>query len=321
MRADRLLTILLLLQSQGRLTSRQLAEKLEVSERTIFRDMEALGAAGVPVYAERGAGGGWRLTDGYKTELTGLRKEELVSLLLSSPGALLSDLNMKQSFESAWIKLLASLPSALRKDAEFARERLHVDGAGWYESGETYPLLPVVQEAVWAGRKLRIRYRKEDGAISERIVHPLGLVVKSGTWYVAAVYEEELRSFRISRMAEAAVLEEPAERPPGVDLASYWTKSTAEFKSSLPSYIVRMTIKPALLPRLRQSRFVKIRSCVQIGDGCLEVTADLQSPDFACEYITSLGSDAEALDPPELRVMIVRHAKMLLERYGGGIAR
>lgn len=190
MRADRLLQIMLLLQTRGSMTSKELAGKLEVSERTIFRDMEALSAAGVPVYAERGAQGGWKLTEGYRTDWAGLSREEIVPLLAAKPHRHVSDLGWSGKFDAALLKLLASLSPTLRRDVEYTRERLYVDGAGWHPSGEDVPLLPLLQEAVWAGRQLRMDYASGSGGGSLRTVHPLGLVVKGSLWYLVAVPDE-----------------------------------------------------------------------------------------------------------------------------------
>ena len=209
MRADRLLSILLLLQVNKRLTARALAERLEVSERTVLRDMEALGAAGVPVTAERGAGGGWGLVPGYRSDLTGLNAAETQALFLGEsshkPSRLLADLGMGRAADAALIKLLASLPVRSRRDVEYTRERLHIDGAGWYQSGEAFPLLPALQEAVWSERQVRMEYQKADGSTVERLVNPLGLVAKGSVWYLVADAEGGLRSYRVSRVRAACL--------------------------------------------------------------------------------------------------------------------
>src|SRR5215831_17768904 len=186
MRADRLISIMLLLQVRRQITARELARRLEVSERTIHRDMEALGMAGVPVVAERGTGGGWSLLEGYRTNLTGLTGTEMQALLLAKPSPLLADLGLRQAAEVALLKLLAALPAMSRRAAEYARQRLHVDGAGWHEAAEAVPFLLPIQEAIWQERKLRLTYQRGDGATVERLVDPLGLVAKGGVWYLAA---------------------------------------------------------------------------------------------------------------------------------------
>ncbi|SMF68344.1 helix-turn-helix transcriptional regulator [Paenibacillus barengoltzii] len=318
MRADRLLNLLLLLQNRGKMSSRQLAELLEVSERTIVRDIEALSAAGIPVYAERGSRGGWVLADSYRTNLTGMRPEEIVSLLLANHNELLKDLGIQGDFQAAYQKLLAVAPAPIRQDAELIRERLHIDGAGWHASEEAFPWLSAVQEAVWAQRKLRIRYRKEEG-ITERIIHPLGLVAKRNVWYVAAEQEPdgELRTFRISRLEEASLLDETFMRPEGFDLAAYWEQSTARFKSELPRYVARVRTTEAGLDRLRKERFIKVLQ-VENSDNQGQILAevDLQTLDWACGVILRIGRDAEVLEPQELRERVISEAQAILALYG-----
>jgi len=186
MRADRLLSILLLLQVHRRVTARELAKRLEVSERTIHRDMEALSAAGVPVVAERGTGGGWGLLEAYQTNLTGLNEVEIQALFLTRPARLLDDLGLHQASEAALIKLLAALPSLSRRNAEYVRNRIHIDATRWSNQEEAIPYLPTLQDAIWQERKLHITYRRGDDACVERLVDPLGVVPRGvcGTWWL-----------------------------------------------------------------------------------------------------------------------------------------
>src|SRR5262249_4628511 len=243
MRADRLLSILLLLQVHRRMTARTLAARLEVSERTIHRDMMALSGAGVPVIAERGTGGGWRLLEEDRTNLTGLNEAEVQALFLAKPPRLLADLGLDKAAEAAVIKLLAAIPATARQGAEEVRQRIHVDVPGWRREEEAIPYLPILQEAIWQERRLRFTYGYEGGGISiERVADPLGLVAKGSVWYVVAAVEGELRTFRVSRVRGATLLDEPCRRPPNFDLAAYWERSTAEFAASFPRYpaIVRV---------------------------------------------------------------------------------
>ena len=230
MRADRLLSILLLLQVHRRVTARELAQRLEVSERTILRDMEALSGAGVPVVAERGAGGGWSLVDGYQTKLTGLTTAEIQSLFLARPPRLMADLGLKQESDAALIKLQASLPAACRRHADFARERILVDTRGWRDPAESVACLPVLLDALWRERQVRFIYNRVLGEPGERTAHPLGLVAKGSAWYLVARVEplpDEPRTYRVSRIREAAILEQPAGRPASFDLAQYWERSAS----------------------------------------------------------------------------------------------
>src|SRR5437762_4888295 len=172
MRADRLLSILLLLQVHRRMTARELAKRLEVSERTIHRDMEALGTSGVPVIAERGIGGGWSLMEAYRTNLTGLSQPEIQAVFLSGSSRLLSDLGLQKASEAAFIKLLAALPSMHRDGAESVRQRIHIDTAGWTHTEENVTFLPVLQEAIWQERKLHLTYHRNDDVVVVRLVDP-----------------------------------------------------------------------------------------------------------------------------------------------------
>lgn len=317
MRADRLLNLLLLLQNRGKMSSRQLAELLEVSERTIVRDIEALSAAGIPVYAERGSRGGWVLADSYRTNLTGMRPEEIVSLLLTNHNELLKDLGIQGDFQAAYQKLLAAAPAPIRQDAEMIHERLHIDGAGWHASEEAFPWLAAVQQAVWTQRKLRIRYRKEDD-VTERIIHPLGLIAKRNVWYVAAEQEPngELRTFRISRLEEASLLEETFVRPDGFDLAAYWEQSTARFKSELPRYLARIRTNETGLSQLRRERFIKVLHTEgPDNQGQILAEIDLQTLDWACGVILRNGRDVEVLEPQELRERVKSEAQAILTLY------
>nr|WP_240463788.1 WYL domain-containing protein [Paenibacillus apiarius] len=313
-RADRLLSILLLLQNHGKMTSRELARRLEVSERTIFRDMEALCTAGIPVYADRGSTGGWALTEGYRTRLTGMKAQELMSLLLMNSSSLVDDLGLRGEFDSACLKLLAASPAELRRDAEVARERIHVDGAGWHQTSESSTYLPVVQEAVWEERTLRIEYERHDGLVT-RTIHPLGLVAKRSVWYVVADTDGGLRSYRLSRVRHAELLEEAFARPAGFDLAAYWEQSTAQFQSSLPRYPARVRLNDRLLPRFTRERYVKVLHTVPADDGWSEADVEFDTLDSAAEMILGFGSFMEAIAPAELRSRVISEAKAILARY------
>jgi len=220
MRADRLLSALLLLQAHGRLTSRELAKRLEVSERTMHRDMEALSASGVPVFAMRGSQGGWQLDEGWRTQVPGLDEAELRAFLMAQP-QVVGDERLVRAAERALAKLTAALPVSLREKAASIRQRLHVDTTRWYGTIENLSRLPVVQDAVSRDRKLKIIYRRDGHEVAERIVDPLGLVAKGSVWYLVAHTPRGFRTYRVSRIEEATVLDQPCERPPDFDLPAY----------------------------------------------------------------------------------------------------
>lgn len=231
MRADRLLSALLLLQARGQMTGRELAEHLEVSERTVHRDMEALSSAGVPVFASRGSHGGWQLDEEWQTQVPGLDEAELRALLMAQP-RILGDAPLASAARRAMEKLMAAMPASMREHAAFMQQRLHVDTTSWSGATENLSMLPIVQDAVSRDRKLSFRYRKGNEFV-ERTVHPLGLVAKGGTWYLVALTPDGFRTYRISRMLDAVVLDVPAERPADFELATHWTLSAARFQDEL----------------------------------------------------------------------------------------
>src|SRR5689334_3365790 len=241
MRADRLLSALLLLQAHGRLTSRQLATRLEVSERTMHRDMEALSAAGVPVFALRGSRGGWELDEGWRTQVPGLDEAELRAFLMAQP-QVVGDQRLVHAAERALSKLMAAMPVSLREKAASIRQRLHVDTTRWYGTVENLSMLPIVQDAVARDRKLNIVYKRE-GQSAERIVDPLGLVAKGTVWYLVAHTPRGFRTYRVSRIEQAKLLDQACERPPDFDLAAYWNASTAQF-CERPRYSTTLRLAP-----------------------------------------------------------------------------
>ncbi|MDV6235658.1 YafY family protein [Leptospira ellisii] len=313
MRADRLLSILLQLQAKGRISSKELAKKLEVSERTIHRDMEALSASGVPVFAERGSRGGWELSEGYRTNLTGMKKEEIFSMILTSSTRIADDLGKKKHLDSAFMKFMASLPPAFQKEAEMVRQRIHVDGAGWGTSKEEFPFLPLLQEAVWQDRKVILRY-KSDEKSKHRIVLPLGLVAKGKVWYLIAKYGKEFRTFRISRIVEAA-LGESFERPKKFDLEKYWEETTSLFFSQLPSFPVRMRIKKEQLEKFGSVSYNKILEYSFINEEWMDARIDLETKDWARCQILGFGDSVFVLEPKELQDEIVETAEKIRKLY------
>ena len=229
MRAQRLLSILMDLQVRRRVTARDLASKLEVSERTILRDMDALSGSGIPVYAQRGTGGGWSLLEEYQTKLTGLSPDEIQSLFASRTTKLMADLGLKKTAETAWTKLQAALPANVRLQADFVQQRVLIDVRGWRSPSEPVSNLPGLLDALWHDRRVRFIYEGIFSQASERIVDPLGLVARGSTWYLIANRESESRTYRVSRIRNLEILEAAARRPADFDLADYWERSIAQF--------------------------------------------------------------------------------------------
>lgn len=306
MRADRLLSILLLLQAHRRLTAGELARRLEVSERTIYRDMEALSGVGVPVLAERGNGGGWSLLDGYRTNLSGLTEAEVRALFLARPAKLLTDLGLQKAVDAAFLKLLATLPTIYRPGAEEVQRRVHLDPTGWRRSDEAFPFLPAIQEAVFSDRTLDLTYRRGDGATIERQVEPLGLVAKGNVWYLLARTEGEVRTYRVSRVQQATVTNETFLRPADFDVAVAWEHSPAEFVQNLPRYPAKLRLETDHLPRLHHWRFARIDRVEGEENGWVGVTICFEVEEEACEYVLSLGPAVEVLEPGGLRVKVAQ---------------
>jgi predicted DNA-binding transcriptional regulator YafY len=224
MRADRLLSILLMLQTRGRLTARELAEQLEVSERTIYRDIEALGMAGIPVYAERGPGGGCMLVDGYQTRLTGLTEAEIRALFLLNMVGPLTELGLDKALDDALLKLAAALPAAQRQGAEEVRQRIHRDTSTWQHSQATVSHLQTLQEAIWQDHKLALAYYEDNGALSEQLVDPYGLVSAAHAWYLVGSVNGERRVFCVSHIHQITSTAEAFVRPTCFDLSLYWAE-------------------------------------------------------------------------------------------------
>ncbi len=314
MRADRLLSILLLLQTHERLTGRELAKRLEVSERTIHRDMEALSTAGVPVMAERGAGGGWSLLESYRTNLTGLNLAEIQALFIAAPTHLMSDLGLRQASDRALIKLLAALPGERsRHDAAFMRQRIHIDGAGWQQEPELVEWLPVVQEALWQERKLLLSYQRTDGTTADRLVDPLGLVAKGRIWYLVANVNEQTRTYRISRIQDAHISDEPAQRPHDFDLAAFWIDSSAQFKANLPRYCATFRIAPDILYDIRYTGHIEQVHPAD-DDGWIIVEMRFEIELQARAFALGFGGQLEVVAPVELRDTVLRLARAIVQR-------
>src|ERR1700677_4486968 len=251
MKSDRLLSALLLLQARGRVTERELAERLEVSQRTVHRDMEALSAARVPLSAIRGSQGGWELEKGWRTQVPGLNEGELRALLMAQPRAL-GHSRLAAAAESALNKLMAALPVPMQAQAAAMRERLHVDPTGWRGTGEDLSMLGAVQEAGGANRKLAFDYTRADGQKAPRTVEPLGVVAKGLTWYLVARGATGIRTYRVSRMEAVTMLASKFERPAKFDLAAHWKESTARLGELRGGFDVTLRLTVGAARRLSE---------------------------------------------------------------------
>jgi predicted DNA-binding transcriptional regulator YafY len=305
MRASRLLTILTILQARGRVTAPELASECEVSLRSIYRDIDALGAAGIPVYSERGSTGGYRLLDGYRTQLNGLSAKEAEALFMSGLSGPAADLGIGAVMAAAQNKLLSAMPARLRAGAQQMRERFHLDAPAWFAQAERPSHLPLVAGALWTQRLIRIRYQSWK-AEKQRIVEPLGLVLKSGAWYLVGRVDGDARTYRVSRMLDLQVLDQRFDRPEAFDLAAYWQASTQRLETDLHRNLATVRLSPWGAKMLEAFTSPYVRAATRISSevddqGWHTAVMPVGSIRQACFELLRFGPEAEVLDPPELR--------------------
>lgn len=319
MRASRLVQLLLLLQARGRMTAAALAAEVEVSERTIHRDVEALSAAGVPIYAERGPHGGIQLVDGYRTRLTGLTGDEAEALFLSGLPGPAAELGLGTVVAAARLKVLAALPAEMRARASRLVERFHLDATGWFQAGDSVPHLAAMAEAVWESRRMRISYRRGEDSV-ERVLDPLGIVLKGGIWYVVAVTDGDIRTYRARRILAAEPTGETFTRPAGFELARHWTESIAAYEREAPRIAVTLRVDPRALGLLAEQIGERALRRAERLDGAdaegwyrLRVSADW--PDEVPGKLLAVGDGIEILDPPEVRERALALARSAIERH------
>lgn len=320
MRASRLLSIQMLLETRGRMSATALSEALEVSVRTLYRDMDELTAAGVPVYAERGRAGGFQLLPGWKTQLTGLTSTEAEAVFLSGLAGPAADLGLGADVQSAQLKLLASLPAQWRGHAQRISARLHLDPVEWYREADTLPHLATVATAVWEERQAEIAYASWTRT-ARHVVHPLGLVLKAGIWYLVAARDGKLRSFRVSSIDAVQLRDAACVRPPKFDLARYWADSVRRFETELHAGEADVAATPRGLAALRNLNAVTARALQGIAppaDGeRVQLRLPIESVAQAAGVLLRLCPDVEVLGPKQLRRAILVRAQAAAALYGG----
>jgi predicted DNA-binding transcriptional regulator YafY len=314
MKADRLLSVLLLLQAKGRVTERELAERLEVSQRTVHRDLEALSASHVPVVALRGSQGGWELEKGWRTQVPGLDESELRALLMAQP-RVVGNSHLAAAAQSALNKLMAALPGPMREQAAAMRERLHVDPQGWWDTGEDLSMLSVAQDAVARERQLAFDYVRGDGQRSARTVDPLGLVAKGSIWYLVARTTSGMRTFRLSRMTGATVLASGFERPAKFDLASHWSRTIADMAERQVSLQVVLALAPTvvqtLVGRCPTSPVTLKSRASHVPEGWVTLKVEFGDEDQARFVILGMGARAQVLEPRAFRQKILTEVQAM----------
>lgn len=315
MKSSRLLSVLLLLQANGRMTAARLAAELDVSVRTVYRDVEALQAAGVPVYADAGHGGGYRVLAGYRTRLTGLDAGEAEALFLSGLPGPAAALGLGPALAAAQRKLRAAIPPELHEDADRIRSRFHLEAPGWYAEDDEVPFLPQVADAVWGSRVLRVRYRRWKAPTDvDRRLEPYGLVLKAGRWYVVA--GPGPRTYRVDQILELDSTEEEFEPPADFDLPAYWRRYEADFHARLHQGEAEVRLAPGAAARLTGAAARAVREhATTEPDGRLRAVLPIESLDHAHAAFLALGTDVEVLAPPELRARLAETVRTLAARY------
>ncbi|MEU1328756.1 WYL domain-containing protein [Streptomyces sp. NPDC005865] len=349
MSAGRLLSVLLLLQSRGRVSARGIADELGVSVRTAYRDVARLQEAGVPVYAETGRGGGYQLLDGYRTRLTGMSEGEARALFFAGLPGPAADLGFAAEVAAAWLKLLAALPAGLRDEAARTAEVFHLDAPGWYREPEPAPVLPLLVDAVLTRRAVDVRYRR--WRVPQEVAYrlcPYGLVLKSGTWYLVAasaasaattagegptavtsaspVRADRVATYRVTRILEAALSDERFDRPGGFDLGAHWAGYLGDFEARRFTGTATVRLSPRGRDRLPDNVPPEVVRAVDatatpVGDaGWVEAVIPTESTGHACGELLRLGVDVEVVAPAELRDAMTSAVSVLARTYGLGPA-
>ena len=317
MRASRLLSIMLRLQARGRVTAPELARALEVSERTIHRDIDQLSAAGIPVIADRGCAGGFKLAHGFRTELTGLTDGEAETLLLAGLPAAAADLGLAELVAAARVKLLASLPPGGK--AERLASRFHLDAQGWFRASDDISALPAIARAVLDARYLGFHYAS-DGSIYERKVGPLGVVLKAGIWYLVAQKGETVRTYRVGRIFNAHALDEAYARPAKFDLAAWWTKASREYERNTyrGTAVVRLSPRGrSLIEALGPYVVAAVAKTAGKPDrrGYVRCTIPIEPGDCGIRELLRLGGEVEVIAPAAVRADMANALRETLRHY------
>jgi predicted DNA-binding transcriptional regulator YafY len=315
----------MLLETRGRMSARALAGALEVSVRTLYRDVDQLTAAGVPIFAERGRSGGFQLLDGWKTTLTGLTASEAQAVFLSGLAGPAAQLGLGAQVETAKLKLLTALPAPWREDAQRISSRLHLDPVDWYREPEPLPHLATVAASVWNERQLTIRYESWK-ATARRTVSPLGLVLKAGAWYLVAAVDDKPRTYRISNIMQVHSLEAHARRPRKFELARYWTESIRRFERELYKEQAVVLATPAGLKALRYLSSAVARAVADVKmprrkDGRVKLRIPIESIEHATGQLLRLSPQVEAIEPLALRQSVLLRLAQTCRLYGVDTAR
>lgn len=316
MRADRLLSIVLLLQRHHQLTAKALSDSLGVTERTIYRDIEALSMSGVPVYTRTGPDGGCFLDDTYRTSLNWFTGAELQTLLYTGTASPLSELGMDTTADNAILKLLALLPNHHQQQVEQMQQRLYLDPSGWYDSDETHPMLPKIKEAVWNDRVMDAQYENWEGDGKAVTLHPYSLVYKSGRWYLVARRDDKdtMRTYRVSRFTEVRLQLRTFERDSSFNIATYWADASMQFQQRLPEFTVTLRVKKHTLIYF-QHMMAERYTVIEQSDTWWVLDVQYMVFEEARTSVLGLGTDVEVIAPQTLLTAVIEQAKAIVAKY------
>ncbi len=317
MRADRLLAIMLLLQTRGKMKAEKLAEELGVSRRTILRDIDALSISGVPIHAEGGHGGGIALDEGYRTNLTGLQEEEARTLFLASNESLLKQLKLGEAAERTLLKLTAALPARHQEAVQQFRQRILIDPTWWWQDAKSPTFWDALQQAVYEDRWVSATYERYDGTVAARTLQPYSLVAKSSIWYLIAKREQEFRIYRVTRLHELTLLDRHFERDPAYDLPTYWHDHQQQFVESMSEYAITLQVHPNRLPFVKWITPGRHQvSEAAHADEWPTIHVQMESMELAKMLVFSLGSQAIVIEPASLYDAVLESAREFCVRNG-----
>ncbi|SDY02062.1 Predicted DNA-binding transcriptional regulator YafY, contains an HTH and WYL domains [Evansella caseinilytica] len=317
MKADRLLEVISLLQNHGKVSTNQIAGYLNVSNRTVLRDMDTLSALGIPIVAERGRAGGWRLMEHFRSELSGMSLTELKSLFVLPSEKVFEDLGLATKGVDIRLNLLSGMQGNRKTGVAPYLEKIYIDTGTWKPSRQKIKSFETVQQAVFEEKKLRMTYKNASGLQSERLVFPLGLVAKGSTWYLIAASEQwEIRNFRLSRINKAEIVHEPFTRPAHFSLAAYWKQSKEQFVQSLPSFPATVLAHQSMINRLTfTGKFIDNLQIIKEGEEWVQVKLSFHDEQEIVEYVLGFGDRMKLLEPVHLIDQVVKQARAVLQQY------
>jgi predicted DNA-binding transcriptional regulator YafY len=320
MRADRLISIVMLLQAREKMTADELSQELEVSTRTIYRDILALNIAGVPIYTDRGPGGGIALVESYRTTLTGMNEDETRALFMLSIPQSLEELGVGKALRSALLKLSAALPAQQQDSQILAQQRIYLDSTSWNEPAIPSAHLGIIHQAVWQDKQVRLIYRGSFDTRLEFIIEPLGLVAKLNDWHLVGSDQDYLRVFMVANIVEVEILDQGFRRPPDFDLVQYWNEWCKTAREQRAFYHARLRMSPTLLGKLRyylseSDKFTVLETASTDDKGWCEVIIQYENYFAARQSILNFGRAAEVLEPEALRVSVIDFAQQIVDLY------